>query len=142
MKLAEPSFSVSEFLQGARGAYEMILTAFDKGEIDQIRPFLSGDVFDSFGAVVAERQARGVSVTTQFLGLRELTLAGAEYNAATSEAEVSVRFVAELISAVRDQAGEVVEGDPKAARKQRDVWTFARRMGSDDPNWQLVATGE
>jgi predicted lipid-binding transport protein (Tim44 family) len=142
MKLVEPSFSVSEFLQGARGAYEMILTAFDKGELDRIRPFLSDDVFQSFGEVVAARKSRGVTVTTEFLGLRELTLAGAEFDRATGEAEVSVRFVGELLSSARDMGGNVVEGDPKAARKQRDVWTFARTMGANDPNWQLVATGE
>ncbi len=141
MKAIEPAFSVSEFLQGARGAYEMIVTAFDKGDLERIRPFLADDVFQSFSGVVAERKARNVTVTTQFLGLRELALGGAELDPATNEAEVSVRFVGELISSVRDSAGQVVEGDPKASRKQRDIWTFARKMGSSDPNWQLVATG-
>jgi predicted lipid-binding transport protein (Tim44 family) len=142
MKLIEPSFSVSEFLQGARGAYEMILTAFDKGELDRIKPFLSQDVFDSFSEVVAARKSRGVTVTTEFQGLRELTLADATFDRATQEAEISVRFVAELVSSVRDMGGQVVEGDPKASRKQKDVWTFARTMGANDPNWQLVATGD
>jgi predicted lipid-binding transport protein (Tim44 family) len=142
MKLIEPAFSVSDFLQGARGAYEMILTAFDKGEMDRIKPFLSDDVFASFSEVVAARKSRGVSVVTDFLGLRELTLAGAEFDRSRNEAEISVRFVGELISSVRDMVGQVVEGDPKASRKQRDVWTFARTMGANDPNWQLVATGE
>ena len=80
-------------------------------------------------------------MTAQYIGTRETALTGAEYDPATGMAEVSVRFVGELIAATRDAAGNVVEGDPKAARKQRDTWTFARRMGQDDPNWQLVATG-
>lgn len=142
MKRVEPGLSVSEFLQGARGAYEMILTAFAKGEVDRIRPFLSPEVAASFDAVVADRKARGLTVATQVLGIRELTLQSAEFDRTTSEAEVTVRFVAELISATRDNAGDVIEGDPKHGRKQRDVWTFARRMGANDPNWQLVATGE
>jgi predicted lipid-binding transport protein (Tim44 family) len=142
MKLVEPSFSVSDFLQGARGAYEMILTAFDKGDMDRIRPFLSQDVFDSFSEVVAARKSRGVTVTTDFQGLRELTLADATFDRSTQEAEISVRFVAELVSSVRDMGGQVVEGDPKSSRKQKDVWTFARTMGANDPNWQLVATGD
>lgn len=142
MKQVEPDFSVSDFLQGARGAYEMILTAFDKGELDKIRPFLGEDVYDSFAAVVAERKERGLTVTTAFLGLRELSLHGAEYDGTTKEAEITVRMVGELISSARDGAGQVVEGNPKSARKQRDVWTFARSMGSNDPNWQLIATGE
>lgn len=142
MKLVEPSFSVGGFLQGARGAYEMILAAFAKGDIESIRPFLSPDVAESFAEVVRERKGRGVIVSTEILGIRELALHGAEFNRATNEAEVSVRFTAELITATRDSAGTVIDGDPKHARKQKDVWTFARTMGANDPNWQLVATGE
>jgi predicted lipid-binding transport protein (Tim44 family) len=142
MKQAEPSFSVSNFLQGARGAYEMILMAFEKGDLESVRPFLSTDVFDSFNHVVSARKERGLKVTSEFVGLRELTLTEAEFDRGTAEGEVTVRFVGELISAARDAAGKVVEGDPKSPRRQRDVWTFARKMGVNDPNWQLVATGE
>ncbi len=142
MKLIEPSFSVGGFLQGARGAYEMILTAFAKSEVDRIRPFLSPEVADSFAAVVADRKARGVTVQTDVIGIRELALQDASFSRSTNEAELTVRLGAELISATRDAAGTVVEGDPRQARKQRDVWTFARTMGANDPNWQLVATGE
>ena len=141
MKQVEPSFSVGQFLQGARGAYEMILTAFDKGEMERIRPFLSPEVFDSFAAVVTARKEKGLRVESQFVGLRELAVSDAQFDRSNGEAEVSVRFVGELVSAVRDASGQVVEGNPKEARKQRDVWTFARKMGANDPNWQLVATG-
>ncbi|MDH5452884.1 MAG: Tim44/TimA family putative adaptor protein, partial [Paracoccaceae bacterium] len=71
-----------------------------------------------------------------------LTLQSAEFDKTTREGEVTVRFASELISAARDSAGQVVEGNPKELRRQRDVWTFSRIMGSNDPNWQLVATGE
>ncbi len=142
MKLVEPAFSVSGFLQGARGAYEMILTAFAKGDLDRISTFLSPEVAESFAAVVADRKARGLTVSTDFVGLRELTLHGAEFDRTKSEAEITVRFVAELISATRNASGDVVEGNAKSAHKQKDIWTFARTMGANDPNWQLVATGE
>ncbi len=142
MKQAEPGFGVGDFLQGARGAYEMILMAFEKGDLAPVRPFLAPEVHDSFARVLAAREAQGLKIEAQFIGLRELALHGAEYDPATGEGEISVRFVGELIFVARDAAGKVVEGDPKAARKQRDVWTFARNMGSADPNWQLVATGE
>lgn len=142
MKLVEPSFSVGGFLQGARGAYEMILTAFAEGDLDKIRPFITPEVAESFAAEIAVRKARGLTVNSQILGIRELALHGAEFDRATSLGEVSVRFVAELISATRDSAGDIVAGDAKHARKQKDIWTFARTMGADDPNWQLVATGE
>lgn len=142
MKLAEPGFSVSDFLQGARGAYEMILMAFETGDLEKVRPFLAPEVYDAFAGVVAQRKAAGQTVTANFIGLRELALQGAEFDRATGEAELTVRFVGELTSVVRDSAGQIVAGDPKAARKQRDVWTFGRTMGANDPNWQLVATGE
>ncbi|MDB6178121.1 Tim44/TimA family putative adaptor protein [Paracoccus sp. Z330] len=141
MKRAEPSFAAHDFLSGAKSAYEMILMSFERGELDEVRPFLSEPVADAFQSVIDQRKAQGQNVEAQFLGIRETSLAGAEFDTQSGLAELSVRFVGEMIAATRDADGNVVEGDPKASRKQRDVWTFARRMGQNDPNWQLVATG-
>ncbi len=141
MKKADPSFSASEFLQGARGAYEMILMAFERGQMDSIVPFLSEDVFEAFSEVVDAREAQGLSVDAKFIGVREITLVGAEFNEATKLGEVSVKFVGELTSTVRDSAGDIVEGGKNEVKRQKDVWTFGRTMGSNDPNWKLVATG-
>ncbi|HRO16089.1 MAG TPA: Tim44/TimA family putative adaptor protein [Paracoccus sp. (in: a-proteobacteria)] len=140
MQRAEPGFAVGPFLSGSRQAYEMILTAFERGDLTEVRPFLSPAVAEAFDAVIAGRQARGIRSEVQFLGTRETAVEGADFDPATGMGEVSVRFVGELIAVHRDPSGAVVDGDPKAARKQRDIWTFARRMGQPDPNWQLVAT--
>lgn len=142
MKLAEPGFSVNTFLQGARGAYEMILMAFERGDLSSVKAFLAPDVYDTFAAAVAAREAEGLTVEANFVGLRELVLADATFDRDTREGEVTVRFTGELTSVVRNRAGEVVDGSPTAIKRQRDVWTFARKMGADDPNWLLVATGE
>lgn len=142
MKAVEPGFSVTEFLKGARGAYEMILMAFDKGEIDRIRPFVGDEVEASFDAAVADRAARGLTVTSSFAGVRDMTLESAEFNPVTKRAEISVRFTGELIRAVRDASGTVVEGNATAIQRQHDVWSFARPMGAGDPNWQLTATSD
>jgi predicted lipid-binding transport protein (Tim44 family) len=142
MKSAEPSFSVSDFLTGARSAYEMILMAFEKGDVPSIAAFLSDDVEATFAEVVEARKREGLTIEATFVGLRELTLQEATFDDASREAEITVRFVGELTSVVRNKAGDVIEGSPTAIKRQRDVWTFARRMGVDDPNWQLVATGE
>ena len=141
MKQAEPSFAVGTFLQGARGAYEMILMAFETGDLEKVRPFLAPEVFAAFDGVVQDRLAKGLKTEAEFVGLRELVLQNAEFDPASREGEITVRFGGELISVVRDGAGAVVEGDPRSPRKQRDIWTFARKMGASDPNWQLVATG-
>ena len=141
MKAAEPTFNVTDFLRGARGAYEMIVTSFDKGDLDGIVPFLSPAVYDTFLRVVEDREAKGLTVQTHFIGIRELALTKAEITSANMS-EVTVRFVGEMNTAVRNAAGEIVEGNPNAIKTQKDIWTFARRMGADNPNWQLVATGE
>ena len=142
MKKAEPTFQVGPFLQGARGAYEMNRMAFEKGELDRIRPFLSDDVEASFAEVIADRESKGLTIEANFVGLKEMALQEATFDTTSGFGEITVRFVGEITSAVRDKAGEVVEGDPKTVKRQRDVWTFARKMGAADPNWQLVATGD
>ena len=141
MKRIEPDFGVSDFLEGARGAYEMILMGFERGELDEISPFLSDDINEAFKSVIDQRAEKGLLVEANFVGVRELTLQDASFDQSSKEADVTVRFVGELTSVVRDAAGDIVEGDPNTIKKQKDVWTFSRVMGSNDPNWQLVATG-
>ncbi len=142
MKEVEPDFHVGDFLHGARQAYEMILMAFEKGDMDALVPFLSRDVYESFMEVVEARENQGLTVDANFVGLRDVRITGAHYDPDTGEGEVTVRFEAELTSAVRNTDGNIVEGDPNEIKRQRDIWTFARNMGGDDPNWQLVATGD
>jgi len=140
MKRVEPSFSVSEFVQGGRGAYEMILMGFERGELDSIQPFMSEEIFDSFVDAVAHREDQGLTIEAEFIGVRETTVVEATFDEGEQRAEITMRFVAELTSVVRDRGGDIVEGDPKTVKKQKDTWTFARNMGTDDPNWHLVAT--
>lgn len=142
MKMAEPGFSVSEFLGGARGAYEMILMAFENGDLDEIRSFLSADVAEAFESVIAEREREGLTVEANFIGVREVSLQDASFDRETNEGEVTVRFIGEMTSVVRNADGEIVEGNASEIKRQRDGWTFSRIMGSNDPNWVLVATGE
>ena len=134
--------ALAPFLQGARGAYEMILMDFEKGELDRIRPFLADDVEASFAEAIAQREREGLTIEASFLGIKELVLHDATFTPETRFAEIAVRFVADQTYVVRNKAGEIVEGSPREVRKTRDIWTFARQMGSDDPNWQLVATGD
>ena len=141
MKLAEPGFNVTDFVAGARQAYEMILMAFETGDLGPVQPFLAEDVYEAFLSVVSDREDRGLKSEASFVGVRETTLAEAEFDRATDEAQITLRFLGELTSTVRDAEGTIVEGNPNEIRRQRDVWTFARKMGTGDPNWKLVATG-
>ncbi len=142
MKRIEPDFSVTGFLQGARGAYEMILMAFERGTLDEVTPFLSPEVYEAFAQVVDAREQQGLKVEAEFIGVRDLAIADARFDAAPRRAEIDVRCVGELVSVVRDANGEIVEGEPGRSKRQKDLWTYERVMGSDDPNWRLVATGE
>lgn len=142
MKRIEPSFGVGDFLGGARGAYEMILMGFERGKVDELIPFLAPDVYETFADVVQQREEQGLTIEAEFVGVRETTLHDATFDPTTKRAEITVRFIGELTSVVKDAEGTVVEGSPTAVKRQKDVWTFARVMGSDDPNWQLVATDE
>lgn len=142
MKGADPAFNVAEFLKGARGAYEMILMAFQRGDLATLKPFVAPEVYDAFAQVITQREAEGIKVEATFVGINDLALKEAEFDRTTREAEISVRFGGEFTEVVRDRAGTIIEGNATAIKRQRDVWTFARTMGSDDPNWILVATSE
>jgi len=142
MKRVDPTFNVSEFLGGARGAYEMILIAFENGDLDSIVPFISEDVYEAFASVVDDRQRQGLTVDAKFIGISDMTLAAAEFDEVTKEGEVSIRFKSEMTSIVRDKGGDIIEGNEKEIKRQKDTWTFSRKMDSSDPNWRLVATGE
>ena len=140
MKRIEPSFGVSDFLGGAKGAYEMIVMGYERGDLADIQPFLSEDVYESFVDGVAAREDQGLTIEANFIGVRETTLVDATLDEDTKETEMTIRFGAELTSAVRDKGGDIIEGSTTEIKRQKDTWVFARIMGSDDPNWLLVST--
>lgn len=140
MKRREPDFSVTEFLGGARGAYEMILMAFERGELENVRGFLSPEVYEALQSVVEDRKAQGLSVDATFVGVSSLELKEATFDQATGEGEITVQFTGEQTYVVRNAAGEIVEGSSTEIKRQKNAWTFARKMGAADPNWSLVET--
>lgn len=141
MKRIEPSFSVTEFLEGARGAYEMILMAYENGDLDTLEQFLAPDVYTGFRAAVEARAEQGLTVDANFVGVSDMKLKDASFDASENIADVTIRFVGEMTSVVKNADGDIVEGDPSEIKKHADTWTFSREMGSQNPNWLLVATG-
>ena len=138
MKDVEPGFSITEFILGVRGAYEMIVMAFEKGNLDEIRPFLSRNVFDSFVSAVTDREDKGLTIEAEFVGIRNITLINVNFNRNTNQAEITVRIVGELTSVIRDRGGDIIKGSPHTINRQKNNWTFTRMMGSNNPNWLLV----
>ncbi|MEL6236467.1 MAG: Tim44/TimA family putative adaptor protein [Pseudomonadota bacterium] len=141
MRLAEPDFSVSQFMSGAKQAYEMVVVGFESGDLSGLDGLLSEDVMAGFREALAGRGQTENRVEVQFGGVRDVRLVEASFDPAGRLGEVTLRFVGELSSVTRSPEGRVVEGDPAAMRRQTDEFTFERRMGSDDPNWTLVSTG-
>lgn len=140
MKRVDRNFTVADFTHGARAAYEMIVMAYENGDLDTLRKFLAPDVYEPFAAAIEARKAKGLTVETSFAGVREVKLADARFDAGTNEADITMRFMGELSSVVRDPEGRIVEGAPHELKQQRDVWTFTRDMASDNPNWLLTGT--
>jgi predicted lipid-binding transport protein (Tim44 family) len=140
MKRIDKSFGVDDFLGGARQAYEMIVMGYERGNLAEIQPFLSEEIYESFVDGVAAREDQGLTIEAEFAGVHETELVDATLNPDTKEAELTIRFVGVLTSAVRDRGGDIVEGSLTDVKRQKDTWVFARIMGSDDPNWQLDST--
>jgi len=142
IRKVEPDFSLEEFLHGARAAYEMVLMAYEEGDRQMLQDLLTPDVYQAFEGVIRQREEQGLKVEARFIGVRDLRVERVAVDDDTAEAALTLRFTGELITAVRDAENRVVEGDPNEIRRQTDVWTFSRVMGSQNPNWLLSATGE
>ena len=140
MKRVDRNFTVGQFTHGARAAYEMIVMAYENGDVDTLRKFLAPDVYEPFAAAIAARKEKGLTVEASFAGVREVKVVDARFDAGSNEADVTMRFMSELTSVVRDPEGRIVEGAPHELKQQRDVWTFTRDMASDNPNWLLTGT--
>jgi len=135
---ADANFDAEAFLTGARSAYETIVTAYAEGDRRSLRNLLSRDVFEGFETAISEREKRGETVESRFVSIDEAEIAGAELRGKI--AQVTVRFVSQLVTATRDRQGNVVDGNPEKVAEVTDVWTFSRDVTSRDPNWKLVAT--
>lgn len=132
------SFEPGPFLEGARGAYEMIVMAFAEGDKKALKNLLSREVYDGFSSAIEDREKRGETIESTFVGIDKAEIVEAALKEST--AQVTVKIHSQLISATRDKSGEVVDGDPAKVSEVVDIWTFARDTTSRDPNWKLVAT--
>ena len=135
----DSSFDPRHFLSGARGAYEMIVLAFANGDRRALKDLLSSEVYDSFDAVIKDREKHEQKTETRFVSIDKAELVGAE--ARDRAAQLTVRFVSQMVSVTRDKTGAIVDGNPDKVADITDVWTFARDTSSRDPNWKLVGTG-
>lgn len=137
---AEPSFSVDQFLDGAQAAYRMILEAFWRGDEEELSWLVGDDVRAAFGSAIAARAEASHTLENKLIAIEKAVISGAEVNG--RNARIMVRFDADIAAVTRDADGNIVAGSLTDAVETHDVWTFARTLKGDDPNWKLVETDE
>ena len=135
---ADAAFDPTLFLRGAKTAYEMIVMAFAEGDRRQLKALTAKDVFDGFLRAINEREESGETNETNFIGIHKADIIDAEVK--DGVAKLTVKFVSQLVTVIRNKAGEIIQGDPNQVRDVTDIWTFARDLMSKDPNWKLVGT--
>jgi predicted lipid-binding transport protein (Tim44 family) len=137
---ADPAFSPKAFFEGAKSAYEMIVTAFATGDRKTLKLLLDKDVYDGFESAISAREAAGHKIDFTFVGMPKIEIALAELD--KRDARIAVNFTALVVQATKDKDGVLVDGNATDTQTIADEWTFARSPKSRDPNWRLVATNQ
>jgi len=127
-----------EFLKGAKIAYETIVTNFSTGNLKNIKTLLDKKVFEEFDLAIKERKNKGLQSETTFIGINSADIK--EHNQNSNMLEVTVDFVSEIISCVKDKDKKILSGDPQKIKKVHDTWKFSRDISSTSPNWLLIDT--
>ena len=137
---ADSTFDVARFLEGSKSAYRLILEAYWKGDLEAMRPFVDGHVYQTFADAAEQRSKDGLVLDNRLVAIEQAVIASAERD--RSVALVTVRFEADIAAITRNAEGEVVAGSLSDAVQTRDRWTFRRDIAQRDPNWLLVETDE
>ena len=127
-----------DFLKGANIAYETIIVNFAKGNIGEIKYLLNKSVFNQFNDAIKERKEKGYTSETTFIGINSSEVKNHKQN--NNMLEVTVDFVSEIISTVKDKNKKIISGAPDKIKKVHDTWKFSRDTGSPNPNWLLIET--
>jgi predicted lipid-binding transport protein (Tim44 family) len=137
---ADGNFSLAQFMDGARGAYRMILEAFWKGDRETLRELCDADVLEGFLSAIDAREAAGEKLENSLIRIEETRIHSAALDGRV--ARIAVLFVADIAAVTRDKDGNVIAGSLDDAVESRDVWTFSRNTSARDPNWLLDETDE
>ena len=127
-----------DFLSGAKIAYETIITSFATGKISEIKSLLNKDVYNSFNEAIKERSTKQLKNETTFIGINSAEIKN--HNQTNDLLEVSVNFISEIITCVKDKENKIISGDPQKIKRVNDTWKFSRNVRSQNPNWQLIET--
>ena len=126
------------FLKGAGIAYEQIITSFTKGDKKSLKTLLGKDMFNNFSEIIDERKKKQLNYETTFIGIKSSKIL--EFKKIENIYKVTVNFVSEIITCVKDKDNEIISGDPDTIKTANDVWKFSKNMWSQDPTWYLIET--
>jgi len=129
-----------QFLKGADIAYEQIITSFAKGDKKLLKGLMGKELFDSFSLVIDKRREEQLKYETTFIGIKSSKIL--EFKKIENIYKVTVNFVSEIITCVKDKNNQVVEGNPDIIKTANDVWKFSKNMWSQNPAWYLVETSD
>ena len=138
--LADKRFDLLAFLEGAKGAYRMVLEAFWTGNKDALGKLCDADVLEAFVAVIDAREAAGEKLDNRLVRIEDAVVVAASFEAGV--ARIAVRFTADIAAITRNKDGDVIAGSLNDAIESRDVWTFARVTSAATPDWLLDETDE
>lgn len=138
IRAADREFDAVSFLSGAKVAFDMILGAFAAGDANALKPLLASEVMQQFGAAIAERQRRNLTLKTTLVGIIGLELVDAEMKG--PDARIKVKFTSQQVNVTQDSEGRIVDGHPNEVATITDIWTFSRPVTARDPNWVLIGT--
>ena len=127
-------------MEGARGAYEMILEAFWSGDRETLKELCDSDVYAGFEAAITAREEAGETLDNKLIRIEETKIHSASLDGRT--ARVAVLFVADIAAVTRDKDGNVIAGSLDDAIESRDIWTFSRNVDAAGPDWVLDETDE
>ena len=133
-----PAFQPTSFLKGAKIAFESVLNAYAEGDTKTLKSLVDQEIFDAFSGSIVERQNKVQQQQTMIVAINDAKIESIKIE--NSQAFVTVLIISEQINVVRNQDGQVIEGDATAVRNIRDLWTFRKDLRNMDPNWLLVAT--
>ena len=135
-KQDESKFNEKTFVKGAEAAYEIIINAFASGNRKTLKPLLTKDLFKSFDDVIKERSDKKITSQMTFIGIKETKVLDININGSVHN--VKTKFVSEIVNCIKNEKGEVIEGDPEQIKLVTDVWVFKKDLKSSDPTWYLT----
>ncbi len=137
--LSIPNFEEKSFLNGAKKAFEMILTAFSKQDLETLEMLVNKSLYKKFNEIIEQRKAEGITSEMDFIGFKKAEIIEAKITK-TNLAKITVEFISEQVNLLKNKDGKIIQGDDQYIQTINDKWTFERALTSTNPNWTLVST--